>query len=183
MAEYGADILLANEAEMYVERLRVFEMREIGNPAWLKQHDFLEKLNVQAHLNVTADSEEFVMEYLISYDKIKVLVHELILLEAWRQHVYPELQKLDFCHSSTMVPYIVFYHEATIVNLLEAILYHKEACEATQDCAIDLVDYCHRALVYLGTRTEEDHDREREMEKKSLEMAVTGEKQLEQQMC
>ena len=31
--------------------------------------------------------------------------------------------------------YLLLYHEAVICNLLEAVLYHKEACEAAGECS------------------------------------------------
>jgi hypothetical protein len=44
------------------------------------------------------------------------------------------------------------YHEATIVNLLEVVLFHKHACVACGDAIVELVDYCHRKLTYLAAR-------------------------------
>lgn len=43
--------------------------------------------------------------------------------------------------SSSMRLYFCLYHEATLVNLLECILYHDYAAEALHEAAIDLVDY------------------------------------------
>jgi hypothetical protein len=42
------------------------------------------------------------------------------------------------------------YHEATLVNLFEVVLYHKHACEACGDNIVELVDYCARKLTYLN---------------------------------
>ena len=39
-----------------------------------------------------------------------------------------------------------------MVNLLSALLYHRDACEAAGDRLLDLVDYCHRAIQYLVSR-------------------------------
>ena len=139
------------EAEAYVEQLKTFAIKDIGNPQWLQQHQFLEKLNVQAHVNVQNETDEFVMEHLISYEKIPVLVHELLGIECWRQKVYPHLVDLDFCEKSTMTAYMVMYHEATVISLLEAILYHKESVEAAGDSVLDLSDYCFRQIGYLNS--------------------------------
>jgi zinc finger MYND domain-containing protein 10 len=38
------------------------------------------------------------------------------------------------------------YHEATLVNLLETVLYHQDVCLAVGDSILDLVDYCYRKL-------------------------------------
>ncbi len=101
------NVLLANEAEMYVQNLKPFSVKEVGSQAWLKQHEYVEKLNIQSHINVTTQTDEFIMEALISFEKIPVLVHELIAIELWRQNVYPHLVALNFAETSTMVPYIV----------------------------------------------------------------------------
>jgi hypothetical protein len=78
------------------------------------------------------------------------LIHELIAIEVWREKVYPELVKVDFVEKSTMTAYMVLYHEATVISLLEAILYHKESVEACEDSVLDLADYCFRRIVHLN---------------------------------
>jgi hypothetical protein len=94
-----------------------------------------------------------------------ILVHELIAIELWFEKVYPQLVALDFAAKSTVSPYIVvctnhsqrpahfkIYHEATLVSLLEAVMYNKEACGACGDTIIDLVDYVHRRVATLAQR-------------------------------
>jgi len=39
----------------------------------MQQHEFIEKLNLQAHLNARTFTDEYVLEYLISYDKVRSL--------------------------------------------------------------------------------------------------------------
>lgn len=39
---------------------------------------------VQAHYNAMSHSDEFVMEALVSYDRLTTLVHELLVIEVWR---------------------------------------------------------------------------------------------------
>lgn len=150
----GGSVLTPFEAEAYVEQLEIFDMKSIGNAKWLQQHEFLEKLNVQSHVNVQNGSDEFVMEHLISYDKVPILVHELLALEVWREQVYPLLVKINFVEKSTMTAYMVLYHEATVISLLEAIFFNKEAVEAAGDTVIDLSDYCYRRMAWLNSRPE-----------------------------
>ncbi|XP_029442768.1 zinc finger MYND domain-containing protein 10-like [Rhinatrema bivittatum] len=45
------------------------------------------------------------------------------------------------------------HHEATIINLLETVFYHKELCESAEDTVLDLIDYCHRKLTLLVAQT------------------------------
>lgn len=53
----------------------------MGSAAWLDQHDWVEKLNLQAHLNAQSHSDEFVKEALVCLDKVTVLVQDLLLAE------------------------------------------------------------------------------------------------------
>ena len=46
------------------------------------------------------------------------------------------------------------YHEATVCNLLEIILYHRTACENSQDSLVELIDYCYRKLINLTNLAE-----------------------------
>ncbi|XP_040301405.1 zinc finger MYND domain-containing protein 10 isoform X4 [Herpailurus yagouaroundi] len=41
------------------------------------------------------------------------------------------------------------HHEASIINLLETVFFHKEVCESAEDAVLDLIDYCHRKLTLL----------------------------------
>ena len=42
------------EAEIYVEGLQEFPLEEIGSSDWIKQHEKIEKLNLQAHQSAQA---------------------------------------------------------------------------------------------------------------------------------
>jgi len=39
------------------------------------------------------------------------------------------------------------YHEASICNLLEVMLYHRTACENSEDALAELIDYCYRKMI------------------------------------
>ena len=61
------------------------------------------------------------------------------------------------CHQRTnannsIKGYLLLYQEGVLTNLLEAMLYHKQGCEACGDLVVELVDYCHRKLMFLSTR-------------------------------
>lgn len=66
-------------------------VEEVGSDGWMKQHESLQRLNLQAHHNVAAMSDEFVKEAFISLDKFNELVHELLVVEIWKEKVYPLL--------------------------------------------------------------------------------------------
>ncbi|XP_037652760.1 zinc finger MYND domain-containing protein 10 isoform X6 [Choloepus didactylus] len=121
---------------------------------WNQQHENLEKLNMQAILDATASQGEPIQELLVTHGKVPTLVEELIAVEMWKQKVFPVLCKLeDFKPQNTFPIYMVVHHEASIINLLETVFFHKEVCESAEDTILDLVDYCHRKLTLLVARS------------------------------
>ncbi|XP_054473541.1 zinc finger MYND domain-containing protein 10 [Anoplopoma fimbria] len=150
--------ILPVEAEGLVQSLETFSLKEVGSERWFRQHAHIEKLNMQAILNASAMHDEFVKELLVSYGKIPILVHEMILVEVWKHKVFPILCQLeDFNPKNSFHLYMVIHHEATIINLLETIMYHKDSCEAAGDSVLDLVDYCHRKLILLASKATRDN--------------------------
>ncbi|XP_043934101.1 zinc finger MYND domain-containing protein 10 [Protopterus annectens] len=173
--EVSSAVLLPVEAEGFARSLEQMAFRDIGSPGWLKQHEYIEKLNIQGILNASANEDEFVKEYLSTYKKISVLIHDLISVEIWKLKIFPVLCQLqDFKPKSTFPIYMVIHHEATIVNLLETILYHKEACESADEIILDLIDYCQRKLMFLATQSDNcETQREDRMLMKDLSDAVS----------
>ncbi|XP_029773495.1 zinc finger MYND domain-containing protein 10 isoform X3 [Suricata suricatta] len=121
---------------------------------WNQQHENVEKLNMQAILDATTSQGEPIQELLVTHGKIPTLVVELITVEMWKQKVFPVLCRLeDFKPQNTFPIYMVVHHEASIINLLETVFFHKEVCESAEDTVLDLIDYCHRKLTLLVART------------------------------
>ncbi|XP_040214514.1 zinc finger MYND domain-containing protein 10 isoform X2 [Rana temporaria] len=146
-------VLLYGEAEGMVQSLQSFPLRDTGSGGWFKQHEYIEKLNMQAILNASTGQEEIIKDLLVTHGKIPTLIRQLIGTEIWKLKVFPVLCRLqDFQPSSTFPLYMVIHHEATIINLLETIFYHKEVCESAEDLALDLIDYCHRKLTMLASK-------------------------------
>ena len=56
----------------------------------------------------------------------------------------------DVAKLSTIKSYMCVYHEASICNLLEVMLYHKTACESSEDALVELIDYCYRKFLNLN---------------------------------
>lgn len=76
------------------------------------------------------------------------MIYNLLVSEIWKEKVYPIVKsKLD--SSATVKPYLSLYHEATIVNLLEVLMFHWDSSECNEDYLVELIDYCYRKLVYL----------------------------------
>ncbi|KAB1264704.1 Zinc finger MYND domain-containing protein 10 [Camelus dromedarius] len=121
------ELLLPGEADLLVRGLRSFQLREMGSEGWNQQHENLEKLNMQAILDATASQGEPIQELLVTHGKIPTLVEELIAVEMWKQKVFPVLCRLeDFKPQNTFPIYMVIHHEASIINLLETVFFHKE---------------------------------------------------------
>ncbi|XP_048348070.1 zinc finger MYND domain-containing protein 10 isoform X1 [Sphaerodactylus townsendi] len=147
-------VLLPGEAEVLVRELKSFPLRDIGDHGWFRQHEYIEKLNMQALLSASAGHEQLLIELLVNYNKIPTLVEELITVEIWKQKIFPILCRLkDFMPKSTFPIYLVLHHEASIINLLETVFFHKEICESAEDTILDLIDYSHRKLTLLAAQS------------------------------
>nr|CAB3267960.1 zinc finger MYND domain-containing protein 10-like [Phallusia mammillata] len=146
MAEEQQQVLMSVEAEALIEALEVFPIKNIGSPKWQKQHEYIEKLNMQALLSASAQEEEFVKETLITLGKVTCLIEDLLSVEIWKQNVFNVIVQTNFKPKTSIPLYMVLYHEATLANLLETILFHKESLESAEDATLDLLDYCYRKL-------------------------------------
>lgn len=141
-------VLHAHEAERYVEDLRSFKLEEVGSKAWMEQHRRLESLNLQAHQSAMTNSDEYVVEAIVTFNKLEVLIHDLLIIEIWKENVYPLLLN-RLAGRNSMRTYFILYHEATLVNLLEVLLYHKHICEMGGERILELVDYAARKMTRL----------------------------------
>ncbi|XP_065059186.1 zinc finger MYND domain-containing protein 10-like isoform X2 [Rhopilema esculentum] len=154
MAASTTTVLSAVEAETLIELLKVIPLKDIGNERWRLQHEYLEKLNMQAILSASANTDEFIPEGFASYNKVFVVIHDLLSTELWQNKVFPLLLEMDIQQNSSLPIYMAFFHEATALSLLETLLYHKEPCECAGEAVIDLVDYCCRKITQIIVRAE-----------------------------
>lgn len=88
------------------------------------------------------------METVTREEKIEVLIHQLLTCEAWKQNILPLMAK-HLSSIPSFKSYLALYHESTLVNLLEIILYHRTACESSDDALVELMGYCYRKFVHL----------------------------------
>jgi len=140
------------EAEQRIENLTEFDVVDVGSSLWMKQHEALEQLNLQAHQSAQQQGDEFVLEALLTFDKLRTLVHELLATEAWRVNVFPRIKGALVQGKATMRGYFCLYHEATLVNLLCVCMHHAHATESLGETAVDLVDYVSRRLVEMNAK-------------------------------
>ncbi|CAI8000766.1 Zinc finger MYND domain-containing protein 10 [Geodia barretti] len=137
--------LLPSEAEAFVSELRTFQVKQIGSDKWMTQRERLERLHLQAYSNVSQNSDEFIKDFIISYNKLPLLVHELLVVEVWRDKVFPVMLQICKAPTSSFITYIV------------------EMCEVEErECVVDLLDYCHRRITAVLSEEGEEGEREEE---------------------
>ena len=150
-------VLYYNEAESFVESLQKFQIKAIGSDKWELQRAHVEKLNIQAVVDATNLVEESIKELLLTHDKIPTLIHEIVALDLWKRNVLPVIFDMTFNAETSFPAYVVMFYEATLVGLLEVLLYHSECCEAAGDTLHDLLQYCQGKLVWLIAGEEDWH--------------------------
>ena len=102
--------------------------------------------------------------------KIEVLIYNLLVSEVWKEKVFPLIKgKLESV--SSVKPYLTLYHEATIANLLEVLMFHRDSTECNEDYLVELIDFCYRKLVYL-VNLHEKRPSERPSGKEAIEMSA-----------
>lgn len=153
------DFLSPYEAEYLIEALKDIDLKEYGSKPWFKQHEVMDRLNIQAHKNAMHSTDEFVMEAFCSHDKIPTLVNDLLTAEVWMSKIFP-LIKSDVAKLSSIKSYLCLYHEASIVNLLEVMLYHRTACESSEDALVEVIDYCYRKFVAMTSEGDKYYKRQ-----------------------
>jgi len=135
------------EAETIIKNIKITNLSDIGSKEWQRSHEYFEKINFQALLSASNQGDEYINELFNTHNKLEDVVEHLILTEVWKNKVFPIILKTDFQPTSTIPMYMVIYHEVTLVNLLETLLYHQESVESIDEVCLDLLDYCYRKLV------------------------------------
>lgn len=143
------------EAEHYVRSLVAYDLEEIGGPKWLDHHEYIEQLNKTAHQQAKDGTDEFVMEFFNIEDKMDVIISNLITVELWKEKVFPFLEEA-IAPMSCLRNYLPLYHEASLLNLIEILMYHESIALTAGDTLVDLVDYCSRKLTHLIHKKNKD---------------------------
>ena len=180
----GAAALLMTpyEAEAAIEALQARPPHDVGTRRWMQQAHAVERLNLQAHHSAASHHDEFVVEALVSHDKLPVLVLELIALECWKVKAFPSLRPALSKEVVHVSAYLVLQHEAQLINLLELCLFHRHVCESVgEDALVELADYCHRKVTYLVAQAGEYvRASTKKLERSAAElMAATQEEELQ----
>ena len=147
----------AADAERLVRQLVAHGVQDIGHSWFLRQHLILSQLNGHAHIAASSNSEDFVLASMVTFEKLPVLLEELLALECWRENVFPRIL-LHVAQGrsgpgASLRAYFCLHHEEVLVNLLELFLYHDYAATALGDGIVDLIDYCVRRVTHLVSLT------------------------------
>ena len=93
------------------------------------------------------------MDAFVTNDKVTPLVSDLLTAEAWKAKVLPLILS-DVAKLSSIKSYLCLYHEASVCNLLEVMLFHRTACEGSEDALVELIDYCYRKFIDMTAKAE-----------------------------
>ena len=77
-------LLSVFESERLVESLHPLDISDVGSPAWLAQADAVHRLSSQAHLDALTHHDEYIVDCLLLHDKLPVLIHQLLTIEAYQ---------------------------------------------------------------------------------------------------
>jgi len=102
-------------------------------------------------------SDEYVSESLVTFDRVKTLIYDLLVTEAWKDNVFPHIE-VSLSKISSVRSYMCLFHEASITNFLECILYNRTACDAADDSLTELIDYAYRSFHWLMDKITKDKD-------------------------
>ena len=146
--KYLNDVLTPFEAEHLIKDLEPISFEEYTSTKMIKKHSILERLNMQSVKNALGGSDDYILEYFVTYEKITDLIRELLISRLWKDKAYP-LIKQEICEISSVKTYVCLYHEAVIINMLENFLFHLTACQAAGDYLIEIVEYAYQRVAKL----------------------------------
>jgi hypothetical protein len=75
------------EAEQRIEALEEYDVAAVGSGPWMRQHESLEQLNLQAHQSAQQAGDEFVLEAFVTFDKLKVYACDGLRLFSYFLHL------------------------------------------------------------------------------------------------
>jgi hypothetical protein len=136
--------LTHGELEHQIESLRPFPPLEVGTAAWKSQRARVEVMNVISHQAASEKKSDVVLELLVSHNKLPVLLHELLVCEAVRRHVYP--QAAAALERTPAGAYMYLQYESVLLNLLECLMFSADAVTGFDDDILELMDYAWRTV-------------------------------------
>ena len=77
------------EAEYLVSKLKQIPLDQIGDGKWMSQHESIERLNIQCHQSAQSKHDEYVVNEIITQDKLSTIIYNLITTEIWKEKIFP----------------------------------------------------------------------------------------------
>ncbi|ORC89758.1 zinc finger, MYND-type containing 10 [Trypanosoma theileri] len=145
--EFSGSTLSPSEVEILVQQLKPIPIERVGTAEWKEQREAIERLNMCTHSNAVQKKDDTVKAFLIEHEKLPVLLHELLVMEVWRQRVLPLV--MDVVAQNPTAMYMYVYYEMVLLNLFECIAFHEEVVEALDEDVLELLSYCWRQVSRL----------------------------------
>jgi zinc finger MYND domain-containing protein 10 len=142
--EYTQSTLSPAEAEILVRQLKPISIDRVGTPEWKDQRLHIEQLNMCSHSNAALKKDDFVRSFMIEHEKLPILLHELLVMEVWRQRIQANVE--DEIIANPSAAYLYTYYESVILNFFECVMYFEESVTAIGDDILELIDYCWRQV-------------------------------------
>jgi len=143
------------EAECLVSKLRRIPIEEMGGSNWLSQHEVIERLNLQCHESARSKHDEYVVDELLTQNKLPTVIYNLVTTEVWKEKVFPLIvDRID--DALSLRTYFILFEEATLVTMLQILLFHPSSMAegASSDdgdaALLELTDYVHRKLLSVA---------------------------------
>lgn len=144
----GHAFIIPSESQRVIENYTKLSLDQLGSSEWAKQQEVMEKLNLQAHYCAQHNTDNFVVEDFVTFDKCTTIIHNLLIAEAWNDLIFPHLSEATVNHHAMRI-YFIMYQEATLCNFLEVALYHEHVIEQCDETLMEIVDYCVRRIRWL----------------------------------
>ena len=156
-SKYLNDILTSFESEEIIaKRLIEIKYDMIGSKEFILHHSYINKLNMQEVKNILVTEgrgEDIIMTQFIDNEQFKPLIKELYTINTFKYSIYPKI-KDKIANYSSIKSYLILYHEACVVNLIENFLYSITACQAAEDYIIDIIEYAYKMISkYVNYKT------------------------------
>jgi hypothetical protein len=168
-AKYLNDLLTSFESEDIISnKIQPLTYDIIGSSTFLQQHAYLSKLNMQEVKNILTGGEDLIMTQFIDHEKLIPLIHDIFLMNSFKQNIFPEIKK-QIANLSSIKSYLMLYHEAVLCNLLENFLYSITACEATDEYIVDIIEYAYNMISkWINFKMRKNDEEIWEIEKKAI---------------
>jgi len=149
----AGDYLSCWEVDTFVDQLNDFGLEEVGTKEWFNKSEHFFNLRHVALLEASADVEERVKAAFENFDKLPVLVRQIVTLSVWKDEVLPRLLSFSPPPKHVFPVYMVLFYEVSAVSLLQTLLFHSSMFDQIGDTYNDLIDYAAAQVISLNPKS------------------------------